>query len=503
VGHLGRLAVLPLLLATAPVLAKPARVLSADSWIVYGAPVSMQRDEAVPGAGSVTVAPLAKPAEPWTSGAVAIITDAIPARGSVTAIFWARAAAPVDVAVTMQDRTAPYTPFLQDKVHLTPRWQRFVRTGMSTAALAAGTQALTVQLGQSAVAVSLGPVALSDGPAKASHADTIFADFHPDHVAETVSIASAPGVVLAGTLRTPVGHGKGPFPLAICVQGSGRNGRGGFPLVMDRLLADGIATLEYDKRGIGASTGTYEEDIEKLAGDTRAAVSAMRRRSDIDGARIAIVGHSQGGAIAPMVAAQDNRIAAIVSFAGPVGDGPQLFTRSMHDQLIAAGRKEETVAPLVAASLRLLEARQAKADAATLAPLRVAVRQGLVATGFTAEQAEGALTSLDTVEVSQVLDMHIASDIRALHIPVLSLFAALDPLVPPTGNAAAARLALADNPRGKVMIFEGQSHWFKDGAKTGTQAENETLGPNLGSPRVIATTGDFLRAALNTKPRER
>lgn len=469
-GYLGRLAYLPLVLATVPAEAKPARVSSADSWIIYGAPVSMQRDEAVPGAGSVTVAPLPKPAEPWTSGAVVTIADAIPARGSVTAIFWARAAAPVDVTVTMQDRTAPHTAFLQDKVRLTPRWQRFVRTGMSNAALAAGTQALTIQLGQSPVAVSLGPVALSDGPAKAAQADTIFADFHPDRVAETVGIASAPGVVLAGTLRTPVGHGKGPFPLAIFVQGSGRNGRGGFPLVMDRLLADGIATLEYDKRGIGASTGTYEEDIEKLAGDTRAAVSAMRRRSDIDGARIAIVGHSQGGAIAPMIAARDNHIAAIVSFAGPVGDGPELFARSMHDQLIAAGRTEQAVTPLVAASLRLLEARHASADAATLAPLRGEVRQGLVTAGFTAEEAEGALASIDTVEVSQILDMHVASDMRTLRIPVLSLFAALDPLVPAPGNAAAARLALADNPCGKVMIFEGQSHWFKDGAKTGTQA---------------------------------
>ncbi len=501
--HRRHFALLPLLLAAAPTVAKDAQVLSPDAWITYGAPISMQRDTAVPGGTSITVAPLAKLADPWTSGAVANIADAIPAGGSVTAVFWARAAAAVDVTMTMQERGAPYTPFFQNKVRLTPKWQRFVRMGTSKAALTSGTQSLTIQLGQSAAAVSLGPVALIEGTAKPAQVSAAFANFRPDRVAETVTISSEPGVVLAGTLRTPVGHGKGAFPLVVCVQGSGRNGRDGFPLIMDRLLADGIATLEYDKRGIGASTGKYEEDLEKLAGDTRAAVAAMRARSDIDGTRIAVIGHSQGGAIAPMVAAKDPRIAAIVAFAGPVGDGPELFTRSMHDQLIAAGKKEETVAPLVAASLRLLEARQAKADAATLAPLRAVVRQTLIASGFTAEQAEGALASVDTAEVSEVLNMHIASDMRTLSIPVLSLFAELDPLVTPAGNAAAARAALADNPRAKVIIFDGQSHWFKEGAKTGTQAENEALGPNLGSPRVVAATGDFLKAALNPAARKR
>src|SRR5438105_13088812 len=79
-------------------------------------------------------------------------------------------------------------------------------------------------------------------------------------IATNVRISSEPGVDLAGTLYLPAGHSKGPYPLAVLIQGNGPNGRGGFSEIIKRLATDGIASLEYDKRGVGQSTGTYEED---------------------------------------------------------------------------------------------------------------------------------------------------------------------------------------------------------------------------------------------------
>ncbi|WP_165801862.1 MULTISPECIES: alpha/beta hydrolase family protein [Bacteria] len=315
-------------------------------------------------------------------------------------------------------------------------------------------------------------------------------------VAREVTIPSDPGVTLAGTLRLPQVHGHGPVPLVIVVQGHGPNGRGGFDRLMQRWLADGIATLEYDKRGVGRSTGTYVEDNRKLARDATAAVAAMRRLPQIDGDRILMVGHSQGGAIVPGIAAADPRIAGVVTLAGPAGDGLDLFATSMHDNLVLSGHPEATVAPLVATATQLIAARVAHADDATIDRLRTATIRGFVANGFSREGAAGALAAIDNPEIYQIADAHIATAFKALHVPVLQVFGALDPFVPARGNAPAARAALAGNPRAQVVVFDGMSHWLKDGAKTGSEAENATLGPNLGSPRMVKLVGDWVEATL-------
>jgi len=134
--------------------------------------------------------------------------------------------------------------------------------------------------------------------------------------ATEIRISSEPGVVLAGTLYLPEGQSKGPYPVAVLITGHGPGGRGAYSEIIKRLTADGIAALEYDKRGTGQSTGTFEEDSYRLAADAAAAVRSMRHRPDIVGSRIALVGHSGGGVIAAAVAAADPKIAAVVTLAG-------------------------------------------------------------------------------------------------------------------------------------------------------------------------------------------
>lgn len=334
--------------------------------------------------------------------------------------------------------------------------------------------------------------ALAGEPADARPADSA----QPAPSTLAVSIPSDAGVVLAGTLRIPAHREGAAVPLAIFVQGHGPNGRGGFDRLMASLLARGIATLDYDKRGVGGSTGVYVEDDAALTRDAVAAVAAMRRHTAIDGNRIALIGHSQGGAIIPTVAAGDPRIAAIVTLAGPVGDGYDLFSRSMHDQLVLAGKPEATVAPLVATATDLIRARVAHADAATIAQLRHRTIDGFVANGFSRDAAAGALAAIDRDEIYQIARTRIATHLKALRIPVLQVFGALDPFVPGESSARVARAVLADNPAAKVVVFDGMSHWMKDGAVTGSEAENETLGANAGSPRVIALVDAWLTPIL-------
>src|SRR5512137_282753 len=124
---------------------------------------------------------------------------------------------------------------------------------------------------------------------------------------EHVSITNAAGqAVLDGTLTLP--EGAGPFPAVILITGSGPQNRDEeifghkpFLVLADHLSRRGIAVLRYDDRGVGKSTGNLATATsEDLAGDAWAAWQMLSARPEIDPKRIGLLGHSEGGLIAPM-----------------------------------------------------------------------------------------------------------------------------------------------------------------------------------------------------------
>jgi alpha-beta hydrolase superfamily lysophospholipase len=132
---------------------------------------------------------------------------------------------------------------------------------------------------------------------------------------------------LGGTLTIPT-NARAPFPAVVTITGSGQQDRdeyipfaGGirlFAQVADTLSRRGIAVLRLDDRGVGASSGSAATSTSTdFADDTRAAIAYLRARKDIAGDRIGIIGHSEGGAIAPMVAATDPILRAVVTMAAP------------------------------------------------------------------------------------------------------------------------------------------------------------------------------------------
>lgn len=131
---------------------------------------------------------------------------------------------------------------------------------------------------------------------------------------------------LAGTLTLPAG--RGPFPAIVTLTGSGAHFRDGnrtpehpyrpFRQIADALAACGVATLRLDDRGVGESEGSADAaTAEDTAADAAAAVRVLRARPDVDPGRITLLGHSYGGEIAPMVAAGDPTLAAVVLLGGP------------------------------------------------------------------------------------------------------------------------------------------------------------------------------------------
>ncbi len=139
-----------------------------------------------------------------------------------------------------------------------------------------------------------------------------------------IAIRASDGVVLAGTLSVPAG--AGPFPAAVLVGGFGPAGRDGsfgrrggpYRELATRLARDGVAVLRYDKRGIGDSGGAALSwlDARPLERDAAAAARALAGLPGIDRARVALIGHSQGGDLA-LAATPRTPATRVVTLAAP------------------------------------------------------------------------------------------------------------------------------------------------------------------------------------------
>jgi pimeloyl-ACP methyl ester carboxylesterase len=122
--------------------------------------------------------------------------------------------------------------------------------------------------------------------------------------------------------------------VAVMISGSGPQdrdesimGHSPFLVLADHLARQGIATLRYDDRGFGESTGEFSTALTSdFATDALAAVGWLRDRDDIDDSAIGLIGHSEGGLVAPMAIVEDPTIAFAVLMAGPGVDGGRILT---------------------------------------------------------------------------------------------------------------------------------------------------------------------------------
>jgi uncharacterized protein len=230
------------------------------------------------------------------------------------------------------------------------------------------------------------------------------------YTAEEVVVTTPAGHTLAGTLTRPAG--LGPFPAAVTITGSGPQDRDqAIPVVpryrpmrdiADTLARRGIAVLRLDDRGTGGSGGDFSAATSAdFADDVRAALAYLRARPDVDPARLALVGHSEGGLIGPLVAADDPALGAVVAIAGPARTGREIihyqqrFAIEGLPGLTAAGRDSAIAAARV--EMEEAAARQPWLDffldhdplpVARRVRVPVLVLQGETDRQVTAEQAE-------------------------------------------------------------------------------------------------------------------
>ena len=178
------------------------------------------------------------------------------------------------------------------------------------------------------------------------------------------------GINLAGTLTMPHHAAGARVPAVVMITGSGPQDRDEatpaipgwrpFRQIADTLGRRGIAVLRMDDRGVGGSDkGPAGATSADFADDIRAALAFLRARDDVEPSRLALIGHSEGGMIAPMVAATDPALRAIVIVAGPSRTGRAVSDQQVRTALIARGLTGAQLESEIAANDRLRDAQVA------------------------------------------------------------------------------------------------------------------------------------------------
>lgn len=306
------------------------------------------------------------------------------------------------------------------------------------------------------------------------------------YVAQDVAFDNprAEGVRLAGTLTLP--QGRGPFPVTVMVTGSGPQdrdetifGHKPFAVIADALTRRGIAVLRFDDRGVARSTGDYMGfTAGDAATDVEAAIAYLKTRPEIDPARIGLLGHSEGGAIAPLVAARNADVAFLVLLAAPGVRGDRLLL-AQEDLLEASvGMSPEDSARRRAGMRKAMDAAMAAPDSdAATAAIR-ALGEGI--TGYSPQERELLARQLGDPALLWLLRYDPAPALAGVKCPVLALNGSKDQQVPASLDLPGLRAGLAGNPQARIEELAGLNHLFQT-APTGAFREypllEETIAP--------------------------
>jgi pimeloyl-ACP methyl ester carboxylesterase len=322
----------------------------------------------------------------------------------------------------------------------------------------------------------------------------------PEYTSSEVTFANAPAkVTLSGTFSVP--QGKGPFPAVVLVHGSGPLGRDEevlghklFLVLADHLNRQGIAVLRYDKRGIGKSTGVYTgATIFDFASDAEAAVRFLRGRADVDARRIGIIGHSEGGLIAPLVAARDPGLAFVVMLAGPGVRGELLMVEQMALVARAEGMPDDMIARERTVNRALFAALASEPQLETAIGKARQVMEDAEHNGkLPAETARLRVEQFATPWFHAFFRHEPGPVLRTIRQPVLALNGERDIQVPAAMDLAAIRVALKDNPRAVVKELPNLNHLFQT-ARTGATLEYAEIEETF-APIALDTVSDWIKS---------
>ncbi len=312
------------------------------------------------------------------------------------------------------------------------------------------------------------------------------------YYSEAITFANTKeNITLAGTLTLP--SKQGIYPTVILISGSGPQdrdesmaGHKPFLVLAHYLTQHGIAVLRYDDRGTALSTGNFSAaTTHNLATDVQAAINYLKTRKEVNPKRIGLIGHSEGGLIAPIVAAHTRDVAYIVLLAGPGLPGDSILL--LQQKLIAKA------AGISDATIRKTEADNRKAFAlvhkySNVPKLRLELTQ-LMSTllqqypnsdkpaGISnTEYVQAQVSQMTSPWMLNFIKYNPAPTLTKVTCPVLALNGSKDLQVPAKQNLQAIRNALAKGGNKQVTIKElpNLNHLLQE-CTTGAPSEYSTI----------------------------
>jgi pimeloyl-ACP methyl ester carboxylesterase len=299
---------------------------------------------------------------------------------------------------------------------------------------------------------------------------------------ELVTVHNGP-ISLEGTLTSPRGVSRPP--VLVFITGSGPQNRDEevvgvpvFGILADALARHGVAVLRLDDRGVGESTGDFATaTTADFATDIEAAVRYLQARKDLG--PIGLLGHSEGGLIAPMVATRNPAVKFLVLLAPPAEPGDVLLVDQSEHILRAEGAKARDIAEATAFNRLVYKTLK---EGRPLSSLEDKLPAHLSPKDFTA-----MANQVGSPWFLGFLNSDPEATLKQLKIPTLAVFGALDVQVPPETNVPRLRAALHGNHSVTVRVLPGLNHLFQR-AKTGAPREYARLEKGVDSSMLDAVS---------------
>ena len=320
---------------------------------------------------------------------------------------------------------------------------------------------------------------------------------------------SEANVSLSGTLTLPRNNKKSP--VVILISGSGPQDRDEtvanhkpFWIIADHLTRQGIAVLRFDDRGVGKSTGNFSEaTTADFSTDVLSAVAFLKTRPDIDSNNIGLIGHSEGGIIAPLAANQTKDVSFIVLLASTGIPGSEISLMQsismrpfpVPDEVAYEQAIRKAIA--IAASnkeLSVIKSELLEHYNATITP----ILKPMVGNDEKVSQIiNGLIETRTTSWVRYFYNYNPATEIEKLDIPVLSLNGTNDTQVVAEINQKGIEDALVkgENKDFKVLKLEGLNHFFQE-SETGKMEEYSTIEQTF-SPIALKEISNWILGHIN------
>ena len=304
---------------------------------------------------------------------------------------------------------------------------------------------------------------------------------YPYRVEEVIFTNESANIKLSGTLTLP--ETSDLNTAVILVSGSGAQNRNEelmghkpFLVLADYLTRQGIAVLRYDDRGVGKSEGDYKRaNIEDFASDAEAGISYLRTRKEINKDKIGVIGHSEGGSIAFILAAKQIP-SFIVTLASPGVDGQRLLHTQREELLNASGVSPDNIAQI---NDYMGQAQNIAIEAKSRFELEKNITDLFTGTPME-NQIAPIVEQLSSPEILGILRYDPKAHFKKIHCPVLALNGTKDLQVPCNENLFAILEGITSNGNKNVTTkpYPGLNHLFQ-AAKTGLPAEYGSIDETL------------------------